>query len=76
MDRVIELIIERRNCASDVAGARAFRVAARSNSRQLTSPDFDLDGVEDSLEEMDVAMVGVDDEFAIGPLGGFVSADQ
>lgn len=51
-------------------------MAARSNSRQLTSPDFDLDGVEDSLEEMDVAMVGVDDEFAIGPLGGFVSADQ
>ena len=28
------------------------------------------------MEEMDGAVVGVDDELAVGPLGVFVSADQ
>ena len=37
---------------------------------------FELDGVESSLQEMDGAVVGGDDEVAVGPLGIFVSADQ
>ncbi|WP_155121175.1 hypothetical protein [Bryobacter aggregatus] len=37
---------------------------------------FERDGIEDGLHELDVAVVGVDDELAIAPLGIFVSADQ
>ena len=36
---------------------------------------FELDGVEGGLEEMDGAVVGVDDELAARLLGIFVSAD-
>jgi hypothetical protein len=37
---------------------------------------FELDGVGGGLQEMDVAVVGGDDEVAVGPLRIFVSADQ
>lgn len=37
---------------------------------------FELHSIEGNLQEMDGAVVGVDDELAIGPLGVFVSADQ
>jgi len=42
----------------------------------LPSLHFEPDSVEGSLQEMDGAVVGVDDEFAVGPVGVFVSADQ
>jgi hypothetical protein len=42
----------------------------------LPSPHFEPDSVEGSLQQMDGAVVGVDDEFAIVPVGVFVSADQ
>ena len=37
---------------------------------------FELDGVEGGLQEMDGAVVSVDDELAVGPVRIFVSADQ
>jgi len=37
---------------------------------------LELDGVEGGLQEMDVAVVGGDDEVAIGPFGLLVSADE
>jgi hypothetical protein len=37
---------------------------------------FEADSVEGSLQEMDEAVVGGDDEVAVGPLGVFISADQ
>jgi hypothetical protein len=40
------------------------------------SLDFELHCVEGSLEEMDGAVVGGDDEVAVGPLGVLVSADE
>ncbi len=42
----------------------------------LPSLDFELHSVEGSLEEMDVAVVGGDDEIAVDPCGVFVSADE
>ena len=44
--------------------------------KPATSLHFEPHSVEGSLQEMDGAVVGVDDELAIGPLGVFVSADQ
>ncbi len=37
---------------------------------------FELDRIKRSLEEMNAARVASDHEFAIGPLGIFVSADE
>ena len=37
---------------------------------------FELDSVEGNLQEMDGAVVGVDHQLPIGPLGIFVSADE
>ena len=37
---------------------------------------FELYRIEGSLEEINVAVVGGDDEVAFGPLGVFVSADH
>ncbi len=42
----------------------------------LPSPPFEANSVERSLQEMDGAVVGVDDEFAIVPVRVVVSADQ
>ena len=42
----------------------------------MSSPHFELDGVEGGLQEMDGAVVASDHQLAIGPLGIFVSADQ
>lgn len=47
--------------------------AAHHNAPALS---FELHCVETRLQEMDGAVVGVDDELATGPLGIFVSADQ
>ena len=41
-----------------------------------TSLDFELDGVDGGFEEMDVASVASDHQFAIGPVRVFASADQ
>ena len=38
--------------------------------------DFELDGVERGLYQVDVGPAASDHEFAIGPVGIFVSADQ
>ena len=46
------------------------------NPSQLPGLHFELDGVEDGLEEMDGVVVGVDDELAVGPIRIFMSADQ
>ena len=42
----------------------------------LPSPHFELDGVEGSLQKMDLPVVGGDDEVAVGPIGVLGSADQ
>ena len=42
----------------------------------LPALHFEPDSVEGSLQEMDGAVVGVDDELAVGPVRIFVSADQ
>jgi hypothetical protein len=42
----------------------------------VPSLDFELDRIERSLQQMDGAVVGVDHQLPIGPLGIFVSADQ
>ena len=47
-----------------------------SESGQLPSPHFEPHSIEGSLQEMNGAVVGVDDELAVRPLGVFVSADQ
>ena len=47
-----------------------------SNSRQLPPLHFELDSVESSLQQMNVAVVGIDHQLAVGPVGIFVSADQ
>jgi hypothetical protein len=52
----------------------AVSVLAKHHS--ALSQHFKLDCVEGGLQEMDGAVVGVDDEFAILPVGIFVSADQ
>jgi hypothetical protein len=44
--------------------------------RSFPSLDFELHRIEGGLEEMDGAVVGVDDELAGGPFGVFVSADE
>lgn len=41
-----------------------------------SSLDFELDGVEGGLQEMDGAVVGVDHQLAVGPRGIFMSADE
>ena len=41
-----------------------------------TSLHFEPDRIKRSLQQMNGAVVGVDDEFAIVPVGVFVSADQ
>jgi len=43
---------------------------------QHPSPQFEPHSVEGCLQEMDVAEVGVDDEFAARPVGVLMSADQ
>jgi hypothetical protein len=52
--------------------------AKASASHRCAAPSlhFELHCVEGSLQEMDGAVVGVDDELAVGPLGIFVSADE
>jgi len=40
------------------------------------SLDFELDGVKGSLQQVNGAVVGGDDEIAVGPLRIFVSADE
>lgn len=47
-----------------------------STHRNAPSLDFELHGVEGGLGKMDVGVVGVDHQFAIRPLGIFVSADE
>jgi hypothetical protein len=47
-----------------------------SKSCQFPSLYFEPDSVKRSLQEMDGAVVGVDDELAIVPVRVFVSADQ
>ena len=42
----------------------------------ITALDFELHRIEGGLGKMKRAVVSVDDELAIGPLGIFVSADQ
>jgi hypothetical protein len=42
----------------------------------LPSLRFEPDRIKRSLQQMDGAVVGVDDELAVRPLGMFVSADQ
>ena len=37
---------------------------------------FELDGIESSLQQMDGAVVGGDDEVAVVPVGVFVCADE
>jgi hypothetical protein len=37
---------------------------------------FERDGIEGRLQQVDGALVGVDDERAVGPVRVFVSADQ
>ena len=60
-----------------MVGARAF-----SNRKESATPHnspslhFELDGVEGSLEQMNRAVVGVDDELAIQPVRVLGSADQ
>ena len=47
-----------------------------SRDHSIPALHFELDGVEGGLQEMDGAVVGVDDELAIRPVRIFVSADQ
>lgn len=42
----------------------------------IPSPHFELGSVEGGVEEMDVAVVGMDDELAVRPVRVLVSADQ
>lgn len=42
----------------------------------IPSLHFEPHSVEGSLEQMNRAVVGIDDELAIRPLGVFVNADQ
>jgi hypothetical protein len=53
-----------------------LRDARVSNSPQFPSLHFELHGVEGRLQQMDVAVVGVDHQFPIGPLRIFMSADE
>jgi hypothetical protein len=45
-------------------------------SNSASSLHFEPDSIEGRLQEMDGAVVGGDDEVAVGPLGVFVSADE
>ena len=51
-------------------------VTTRGYLTTASALDLELDGVEGGLQEMDGAVVGGDDEVAIGPLRLFVSADE
>ena len=46
------------------------------SDQPTTSLHFEPHRIEGGLQEMDGAVVGVDDEFAVGPVRIFVSADQ
>ena len=51
--------------------SRAFTI-----HHSIPSLHFELEGVEGGLQQMDGAVVGVDDELAVEPVRVFVSADQ
>lgn len=53
-------------------------IEAMASAHRSPAPSlhFELDCVESSLQQMDVAMVSGDDEVAVGPLRVFISADQ
>ena len=54
----------------------ASHLSDQKTRHRIPALHFELDGVEGGLQEMDGAVVGGDDEVAIGPLRIFESADQ
>jgi hypothetical protein len=74
---MLSLAVCRTELRSGSARCKAGSLSGNpSATRQLPSLEFEADSVKRSLEEMDGAVVCVDDELAIGPLGVLVSADQ
>jgi hypothetical protein len=63
-------------CSRSTSDSRIKPVSVQSATRQLSALHFEPHSVEGSLQQMNRAVVGVDDEFAVRPFGVFVSADQ